>query len=345
MSQRQLLRQRQQERQRRQEQRLGAAAGADGEQQADSANRKRKEMRPPEARPKGRGKQDRTTYKLTVSYYGPAFDGWMQQPPPDASVEGELARALAPLLGGARPTLASGGRTDKGVSAAAQAASFPSWADLSDCQIEEAAAEILARAEARLRERRQRQQQQQQAEEEEGEDAAAQEGLRLAPFRVVRVQRAPRSFHATWSADWRRYVYLFPLRAAAHGGGCSGSGSSSGSGDGAASGGGGGSSSGGGSGGAPDWGRCHEGKCPGCNPELLLPHEASEVDSWEADPEAVGKLLAGLEGRPLDFHAYARDTPKGAWVPRGYTSALITPQASEGDGICRQQQRDLKLLR
>jgi hypothetical protein len=74
-----------------------------------------------EPSPKGRGKVDRTTYKLTVSYYGPAFDGWMQQAgEEDASVEGDITSALRTLLSGVRPPMASGGRTDKGVTAAAQ---------------------------------------------------------------------------------------------------------------------------------------------------------------------------------------------------------------------------------
>ncbi len=35
------------------------------------------------------------------------------------------------------------------------------------------------------------------------------------------------------------------------------------------------------------------------------------MDLLDVDPERVALLLAQLEGQPLDYYAFARDTPAG----------------------------------
>ncbi len=62
------------------------------------------------------------TYRLTVTYDGTHFHGWQRQPS-DRSVQGELMQALETVLGEPVP-LAGAGRTDAGVHADAQEASF-----------------------------------------------------------------------------------------------------------------------------------------------------------------------------------------------------------------------------
>lgn len=60
--------------------------------------------------------------KLLISYDGTDFVGWQRQPN-GRSVQGEIERAMARLLGGA-VSVQGAGRTDAGVHAMAQAASF-----------------------------------------------------------------------------------------------------------------------------------------------------------------------------------------------------------------------------
>ena len=49
----------------------------------------------------------------------------------------------------------------------------------------------------------------------------------------------------------------------------------------------------------------------GGDDELLSPSAQHLVDGGDVDVNTVGELLSGLEGRELDYHAFARDTPKG----------------------------------
>jgi tRNA pseudouridine38-40 synthase len=62
-------------------------------------------------------------YKLTIAYDGTRFAGWAAQPEL-RTVQGELEAALARILGGERVELTVAGRTDAGVHALGQVASF-----------------------------------------------------------------------------------------------------------------------------------------------------------------------------------------------------------------------------
>jgi tRNA pseudouridine(38-40) synthase len=90
-------------------------------------------------------------------------------------------------------------------------------------------------------------------------------------LRAWHVAERPRAFHATFSAQWRRYVYLFPLRSA--------------------------------NGGAPAPG--------GGGAEAAAAAVFGDVDATEADPAAVAALLGRLAGRSTDFSSFARDTVPG----------------------------------
>ena len=68
-----------------------------------------------------------TIIKLVVAYDGTDFHGWAKQPS-DRTVEGELVRAIEPVLGYA-PKLSVAGRTDAGVHASGQVVSFAADAD------------------------------------------------------------------------------------------------------------------------------------------------------------------------------------------------------------------------
>lgn len=65
------------------------------------------------------------TWKLTIAYDGSRYAGWARQPAL-ATVQGVLEEAVGRILGGAEVELTVAGRTDAGVHAAAQVASFAS---------------------------------------------------------------------------------------------------------------------------------------------------------------------------------------------------------------------------
>lgn len=63
------------------------------------------------------------TFRLTIAYEGSRFGGWARQPRL-RTVQGELEAACARILGGTEVELTVAGRTDAGVHATAQVASF-----------------------------------------------------------------------------------------------------------------------------------------------------------------------------------------------------------------------------
>jgi len=64
-----------------------------------------------------------SVYRLSVAYDGSAFAGWARQPGL-RTVQGELEAAIGRILGGAEVGLTVAGRTDAGVHATGQVASF-----------------------------------------------------------------------------------------------------------------------------------------------------------------------------------------------------------------------------
>jgi tRNA pseudouridine38-40 synthase len=70
-------------------------------------------------------------YKLTIAYDGTRFAGWAAQPEL-RTVQGELEAALERILGGERVELTVAGRTDAGVHATGQVASFEHSGELPD---------------------------------------------------------------------------------------------------------------------------------------------------------------------------------------------------------------------
>jgi tRNA pseudouridine38-40 synthase len=109
--------------------------------------------------------------RLTVAYDGTDFHGWQRQPG-RRTVQGELERAIAAALGGEPVTVNGAGRTDAGVHARGQVASFLS------------ATALPARA------------------------VAAIAGRELpADVRIVDAREAGSGFHARHSARARRYAY------------------------------------------------------------------------------------------------------------------------------------------
>lgn len=110
-------------------------------------------------------------FRLTVAYDGTDFHGWQRQPG-QRTVQGELERAIAAALGGEAVTVNGAGRTDAGVHARGQVASFLS------------ATALPAKA------------------------VAAVAGRELPPdVRIVEAREAGAGFHARHSARARRYAY------------------------------------------------------------------------------------------------------------------------------------------
>lgn len=71
------------------------------------------------------------TARLEIAYQGTRFAGWATQPGL-RTVEGELKATLGRILGGERVSLSVAGRTDAGVHALGQVASFDHAAELPD---------------------------------------------------------------------------------------------------------------------------------------------------------------------------------------------------------------------
>jgi tRNA pseudouridine38-40 synthase len=118
-------------------------------------------------------------FRLTVAYDGTDFEGWQSQAAPSASrraartVQGVLEEALARLAGGARVAVAGAGRTDAGVHAHGQVASF-------DLAREIAAADLVRALNALL----------------------------PADVRALDAAPAPEGFHARKSATSKLYRYV-----------------------------------------------------------------------------------------------------------------------------------------
>lgn len=123
------------------------------------------------ARRFGRTKEDRRNFRLEIAYDGSGFIGWQQQPD-GRTVEGVLVEALKPLVPGLRGLLV-GGRTDRGVHASGQVASFWTYQRPDPLEIQEAL------------------------------NTAAPGEIYCADVRPV-----SRRFHARFSAKSRAYAYL-----------------------------------------------------------------------------------------------------------------------------------------
>jgi tRNA pseudouridine38-40 synthase len=113
-------------------------------------------------------------YRLTLAYDGTDLLGWqVQRPGSGPTVQGVLEGALARLAGGERVAVAGAGRTDAGVHALGQVASFDLPRDLEP--------PVLGRA---------------------------LNGLLPADVRVLEAARAPAGFHARRSAVSKLYRYV-----------------------------------------------------------------------------------------------------------------------------------------
>jgi tRNA pseudouridine38-40 synthase len=117
-------------------------------------------------------------YRVTLAYDGTEFEGWQSQtradPAPRArTVQAAVEDALARLSGGERVPVTGAGRTDAGVHATGQVASFD-----------------LPR------------------EMQPGDLARAMNGLLPRDVRVLEAARAPDGFHARKSASSKLYRYL-----------------------------------------------------------------------------------------------------------------------------------------
>jgi tRNA pseudouridine38-40 synthase len=112
-------------------------------------------------------------YRITLAYDGSEFQGWQAQRPGARTVQGELERALSRLAANGRVAVAGAGRTDAGVHALGQVASFELPRELPPDELARALNGLL------------------------GEDV-----------RVVDAARAPEGFHARKSASSKLYRYL-----------------------------------------------------------------------------------------------------------------------------------------
>ncbi|KXZ44411.1 hypothetical protein GPECTOR_68g383 [Gonium pectorale] len=228
--------------------------------------------------------------QLAVSYLGGAFSGW-QSHPGRVTVQGTLQAALQALVppGSPKVLLAAAGRTDAGVHANGMPVSFYSWQRLPPERVLAAVSSALPG--------------------------------RLA---ALAVEERPRQFHATFSARWRRYVYLFPLREEERAPGETGGGAGTSSPEAAH----------GDSRATPDplASVCDvgsavqhaaypdEGAAASCDAAAATidgtaggsrPYIPPEVYELDPDPVLLGRMLSALQGASLDFGACARDTPSG----------------------------------
>lgn len=136
-----------------------------------------REYEPPHKRKQqSKSTMNRKTFGMKLAYVGSDFRGWAWQPN-GSTVEKAISDALKPLLGQKRPAVYSAGRTDRGVSALGQCCSFHTTSSVTP--------EEVARA----------------------INAFAPESLSVWDCQLM-----PTSFHATFSAAWRRYLYILPLQ-------------------------------------------------------------------------------------------------------------------------------------
>jgi tRNA pseudouridine38-40 synthase len=112
-------------------------------------------------------------YRVTLAYDGTDFQGWQAQRAGARTVQGELERVLARLAGNRRVAVVGAGRTDAGVHALGQVASFELPRDI--------AGDELARA---------------------------LNGLLREDVRVIEAAPAPAGFHARKSARSKLYRYV-----------------------------------------------------------------------------------------------------------------------------------------
>jgi len=113
-------------------------------------------------------------YRLTLAYDGTDLRGWqLQRPGSGPTVQGVLEEALARLSGGERVAVAGAGRTDTGVHALGQVASFDLPRDFEPAAL-----------------------------------GRALNGLLPADVRVLEAARAPAGFHARRSAVSKLYRYV-----------------------------------------------------------------------------------------------------------------------------------------
>jgi len=185
-----------------------------------------------------KGNSPRASYRLDIAYLGSAFQCFAKDRNL-RTVVGLLEAALQPHCSSGRLDIQAAGRTDAGVTAVGQVLSFHTY--------DSPTADAIA---------------------------AAVDGVAPGHLRACTVARVPRAFHATFSACWRRYVYLFPLRSA-----------------------------------FPRGGVCdcvRHGKSA-----ALGDTDTTHVDLLDVQPAAVDRLLQPLVGKTLDFSAFARDTAAG----------------------------------
>lgn len=109
--------------------------------------------------------------RLLIAYEGTGFHGWAAQPGGVRTVQGVLQEALGRVLGEA-PALSTAGRTDAGVHASGQVASFTARSDLDLSRVQRAVNAMLA-----------------------------------PEVVVLAARRAPPGFDARRSATRREYVY------------------------------------------------------------------------------------------------------------------------------------------
>ena len=113
-------------------------------------------------------------FRITLAYDGTDFRGWQLQPDPSQrTVQGSLETALGRLTGGARVPVAGAGRTDAGVHALGQVASFELPREIEPADLQHAL-----------------------------------NGLLPPDVRVLETARVPANFHARRSALSKLYRYV-----------------------------------------------------------------------------------------------------------------------------------------